>query len=654
MKKSKNRFIYGLLFVFAASSCAPSKEIASSEASYEETSLTRFFARLKSNNFTYVVTFVDEALGTSQSGSFRYTPYSFETSGYPGEEGIAQGDGFIFRYSLETGSVVPSTPTLASSSGIRYSSIYEFTSSLEGIDLSDLPSEADEEGYYDYSFGDNTETDALFLPIFARRDKASLPPKSLRFKPVGETLEVEGVLRSDSDGSNALRFEGYVTDVGTTENTLIKEYLDAGKTALEPLDKRFMSFMNPFFHTHNYTIDFDATGLTENGSSLTFKMTEYDDGTAAYFVPHYEGGGNPVGYFEYLGAVHKFGVEDEKLVVTETVVADSEGNFYETVFGSSGLFSTGLDELSFSNLVGYKSPDDPDSYVITDDQFVYYLGDTCYISREEARYYDAVTIKIIDEAKHEFEASFDCYNYSTKESLGVYKAHFYDVGTTDIPYVDDYTSIGEDPGEEEASLEAALNLFKKNNYSLDILGSAGLEKIYYTEDYVYQEVYGDKSNNTGFLRSGDAIYEFSVEDGAVSVNSSVDYASQYGMALPGVGTSFQSADDAGYFSCLSPDSMYETSNYVISSSGGISFYRNGAQGFGKAALDYLYSYPSEDVILPGGAGFRVGGTAEDPRLTFIVSYLASDGSASSYYPLSFYDLGTTSVPVIEEYLRSLS
>lgn len=652
MKSTAKRLLFTFALVFLLSSCGG--EEPSSSPSYESTSLTNFFKRLQDNNFTYTVSFVDEALGTSSSGSFRYTPYSFETSGYPGEEGIAQGDGYIFRYSLKTGSVVASTPTLASSSGLRYASIYDFTPSFENLDLSTLPSETDEEGYYEYVFGEDESNDALFVPVLARRDASGLAPKSLKLRPVGETLEVQGVIRSDSDGSNALRFEGYVTDVGTTENTLIKEYLDSGKTALEPIDKRFLSFMNPFFHSHNYTIDFDATGLRENGEALTFQMTEYDDETAAYFVPHYEGGGTPTGYFEYLGAVHKFNVIDEKLVINQTVTADSEGNFYETVFGASGLFSTGLDELSFSNLVGYIDPDDGNSYIITDDQFVYYLGDMCYISRENARYYDYVTITIIDEEKHEFEASFDCYNYSTKEDLGVYKAHFYDVGATSIPYVDEYVSIGEEPGKEAVTLEKALSSFKGHNYSLDIMSSAGLEKIYYTNKYVYQEIYGNESNNTGFLKSGDAIYAFSIADDSLSVNTSIDYASQYGMSLPGLGSYFQSEDDAGYFSCFREDDTYDSSKYEIVSSGGVSFYKNTASGYGKDALDYLYANPSEDVILPGGAGFRVGGTEDDVRLTFIISYIASDGSAASYYPLTFYDIGNTSVGLIEEYLTALS
>lgn len=658
----KERFSIALLMLLTSLySCGQSSvtsqqtdSISSSSLGYEETELTKIFERLKENNFTYSVTFDQTALESTTYSQFFYTPYSFQTSGSYGEEGIAQDDGFIFRYSYSNGVIKPSTPTINSSTGVRYSSIYEFTYSLENFDISKLPTTKDEEGYYVYNFNENISNDQLIMPVFFREDPASLPPESLKMKVVGNTLELQGVILANSDGSNPFTMEGYVTDIGSTENTLIKEYLDEGKSSLKSLDKRFLNFINPFFYSHNYTVDFDATSLRENGQYLTFNMTEKDTDTGVYYIPHYTGGGTPMGYFEYLGAVHKFNVINDKLSINQTVVADSEGNFYETIFGSSGMYNVTMTELSFSNLVGYKSDEDDDTYVISDDQFVYYFGDLCYISREDSRYYDYITIKILNDSTHEFEAYFDCYNKTTTEQLGRYKVHFYDVGTTKISYIDDYTSIGDDPIEDKTTLKEALDLFKGNNYSLDLLGSAGLEKIYYTENYIYQEVYGNTSNNYGFIKQGDSIYEFTITDGAVTLNTAIDYASQYNMTLPGIGSYFQANDDAQYFSKFREDDLYNLDNYTIASVGDISFYKNTASGFGQDALNYLYSNPLQDVILPGGAGFRVEKKNDDMRLTFIVSYLSSDGSMSSYYPLTFYDIGKTSNSVIDNYLNSLN
>jgi len=624
----------------------------STNSSYTETDLTRIFTKLKDNNFTYNVTFNNTPLNEVNTATFFYTNYSFQSSGYYGNEGIAQDDGYIFRYSYSNDTIVPSTPTINSSTGTRYSSIYEYTYSLENFDISSLPNIKDEEGYYTYNFNENIANDKLIMPVFFRRDPASIPPQSLKMKVVGSTLEIKGIILANTDGSNPFTIEGYITDIGTTENSLIKEYLKEGKTSLAPIDKTFLDFINPFFYTHNYTIEFDATSLKENGVNLTFKMREYDTNSGVYYYPLYENGGTPMGYFEYLGYVHKYNVIDEKLVIDSSVLEDSDGNYYTSIFGDSGMYNTTLTELYFANIVGYKESEN--KYVITDDQFVYYFGDMCYISREDARYYDNVTIEILDNTTHEFNAYFSCYNKSTKEELGTYKVHFYDVNNTSISYIDEYTYLGDEPIEDKTILSEALNEFKNNNYSLDLMGSAGLEKVYYTENYYYQEVYGNTSNNYGFIKQNNSIYEFSIVDNEVSINTSVDYATQYNMELPGIGSYFQANDDTSYFSKFKEKDLYNIDNYSITTVGDISFYKNNSENFSLDALNYFYNYPSTDSILPSGAGFKVSKKNNEYRLTFIISYISSDGSKSSYYPLTFYDIGKTSKSVIDEYIKNNS
>lgn len=627
---------------------------------YPDNDLTRMFERLKGNDFTYDFTRYREIDNSVENSKFYYTPYSFQTEGVVGEQGVAQGDGFIFKYTFDNDVIKPSTPSLNSSTGIRYTSIYDFTKSLEDIDLKDLPTEKDTEGFYNYEFGKNLENDYAFLPVFTRQDSKSLPPRSLKMRVVGEILEVTGVINSNTDGTMALTFQGYVTDIGSTENSLIKSYLDAGKSALEPLDRRFTKFFNPYFYSHNYTMDIDKTNMTINGVKQTLKFTEYSTETGYLDVKKDDSSYIPNGQFEYLGAVHTYKIVDGKLNVTSTPT-DKDGNIYQYLYG--GIIPESLTSLSMSNLTGYKDPLDPDTYVITDSQFVYYFGNVCYLPQGDEQYYNAVSIKIIDEAKHEFEASINVYNRSTKENYGVFKAHFSELNNTKISYIDDYTYIGDEPNEDKTVLNDALNEFNKNNYSMDILSGTGLTKVYYTSDYMYQETYGNPNQNLGYYKHNGQIFEFSItqdSNGNRKVIKKGDDLTKKGMTLPGVGDYFTAENDASYFSRLYEDELYNIDNYSPFTLGDVSFYKNNGNvtvngrtiSFGQAALNYALPEASS-YLVPGGSGFKVSKKNEDYRLSFIVSYLSSDGTRSSYYPFTFYDIGKTSYKLIDDFIKTL-
>lgn len=643
-------------------SCGQNSQSAeSSGIDYPDNDLTRMFVQLKNNDFTYDFTRHREIDGSSEHSKFYYTPYSFQSEGVAGEQGVAQGDGYIFKYSFDNDVIIPSTPTLNSSTGIRYASIYDFTKSLEDIDLRDLPTEKDDEGFYHYEFGVNLNNDYAFLPVFTRQDSRSLPSRSLKMRVVGETLEVSGVINSNTDGTMALTFQGYVTDIGSTTNSLIKSYLDSGKTALEPLDRRFISFFNPYFYSHNYTMDIDKTGMTVGGVKQTLKFTEYSTENGYLDVKQDDPSYVPRGEFEYLGAVHQFNVTEGKLKVTSTPT-DQDGNSYSTLYGER--IPESLTSLSLSNLSGYKDPDNPETYVINDSQFVYYFGNLAYLPQGDEQYYDAVSIKIIDEAKHEFEASIKVYNRVTKEDYGIFKARFSNLNNTRISYIDDYTYLGDEPTEDKTLLQAALSEFHKDNYSMDILSGAGLSKVYYTPNYMYQESYGNPDQNFGYYKHGNQIFAFSLIRDSVGnriVNKTGDDLSLKGMVLPGVGDVFQADNDASFFSRFHENELYNIDNYSLFSLGDISFYKNDAEvasngtsmSFGQAALNYALRNPSSNVLLPGGSGFKVSHKNNDYRLSFIVSYLSTDGTQSSYYPFTFYDIGKTSYQVIDDYIKAL-
>ena len=73
---------------------------------------------------------------------------------------------------------------------------------------------------------------------------------------------------------------------------------------------------------------------------------------------------------------------------------------------------------------------------------------------------------------------------------------------------------------DEKALENVLNMFKNNNYSCDVLTSAGLAKFYNTENYFYEELYGNPNSNFGYMKVNDSIYQFSVHNKEVILDTS--------------------------------------------------------------------------------------------------------------------------------------
>jgi len=645
MRKLKNMLVLPLILMSLAS-C--NNQVDSSSQVELKTDLQKIFYKLKSNNFTYNLEKYHNYEFTTTYSSYYYTSYSFQMEEDNTKRGVAQKEDYIFEYTYSDNTITPSTPKVNTSTGVRYSSIYEFTTSFENIDLESLPDTLDESGYYNYTFGENTNNDKLIMPILFRLDAASIPPKSLKMKVIGNNLEIQG-----ESGSSTYQFKGYISDIDSTENTLIKNYLDEGKDALFPIDKRFFKFINPYFFSHNYTIDMDATKFKSNGTFSQFKMTEYSTDNAIYDELKYNTY-SKTGYFYYLGAVHQFSYENNEFNITSTPQADSDGNFYDSIYdGDYPCLSYTLTDLSFSNISGYISPNDEDTYVITDSQFCYYLGSTVLLSQSDECYYKQVEIKIVNDDTHEFMATFKPYNKSTGEEYGEYSARFYNLNNTKIDIVDKYTYLGDEPSEDKTTLKEALDLFKTNNYSMDILSSVGLTKVYFSENYMYQEAYGNSSNNAGFMKIKDSIYEFSVSNNQVNIDSSTDYATK-GMELPGVGSYFQADDDASYFSCFNKDDMYNLDNYTIANVSGLNIYKNTASNFSAKFNSYLYGSSYTNYVLPNGTGFVASKDGDNYHLSLINGILSTDGTQQGYVSFTFYDLEKTSYSIIDEYINSLN
>ena len=316
--KKLNKFT-SLLLVFSLFGCnQTTSSVVSSISSSSFTpanDVEKVFYKLKNNNYT--IDFYDSLydLGNKERNSkYYYTEYSLEAEGDFGFSGIAQGEDLIFKYTIEDNEIVSGDPLISMSNGTRYETIFDYTYGLQNLDVTALPNKLSDDGYYHYNFGENPHNDRLILPVFLRINPSSIPPESLKYKIVKDTITFEAVILSyDFNGDGVNEGESTITsivyDIGKTENTEIKKYLEDGKTSKDPLDLRFYKLFHPYMSTTNYTVDLDATGMNYN-----FKMTEYCTNTAILDVQ----GSYKSGYMLNQGVINSFNVNNEKLNITGT------------------------------------------------------------------------------------------------------------------------------------------------------------------------------------------------------------------------------------------------------------------------------------------------------------------------------------------------
>ena len=170
------------------------------------------------------------------------------------------------------------------------------------------------------------------------------------------------------------------------------------------------------------------------------------------------------------------------------------------------------------------------------------------------------------------------------------------------------------------------------------------------------------------MKDGDHIYSFGVQyetdtsgkiiydsnnDMIVKefvVNKGTDYADAiHNMKLPGIGKVYSDENSLNYMSEFSQD-LYDTDKYDIGTYGGITYWNLNDYALSQKIFDYVYS--GTKSLLPLGVGVKVSNKADSKKLSLILASTMSDGSQSGYAALTYYDIGTTSNPIIEKQIEN--
>lgn len=612
--------------------------------------LERVMLKLKDNNFSldYYCSYLNTG-NVEQNQKFYFTENAYQSDGYLGFGGVAYDNENVFKYTLDNGEVVSGQPLINNNSGMRYGNVYEHIQGMQDFDVSKLSYKDLGNNQYEYICGNDYNNDKIFLAVFIRYSiLSSVMPEKIIMSVVKDTITFDCILMSYylDDGTYVGRNDARATvyNVGTTHLDEIDNYLEDGKTSKKPLDNRIIRLINPYMHSNNYTVYLDSTGM----SGQNFKAYEYFTDKAYYEVPDYDSANTAIGYIESQGAVHAYTINaDEQVEIIGTPQADSDGNPYYNLYGD--MFQYTFQSLYYANFIGYIDEEHPNSYIITDSQFVYTLAYLCYVEINEELYTDRARIEIVDEEKHEFNVYFDLINKATKQKLGTYKASFFDLNNTSIPAVDRYLNIGGSPKEQtKQDLQEVLTKFSEGNYSMDSLTHAGIAKNYFTSNYYFLELYQDKNNNVGFIKIDDKIHQFYIYDGVMNVNLSTTYNIQ----LPGCGTFMFSDDDLSYISHFD-EQICNADNYEKAYASGIEFWKNTYPGFSQRMYNYIFN--SASGAYPMGSGFTVSNSDNpyDTRVTLHSTYVLTDGSTYGSMSYTYYDIGNTSHPIIEAYLNNL-
>ena len=669
MKKFLSILCFSCLLSGSLASCTNGDNIEDSTISNElpapKGALQEIFYKLSNNNFSLSYTDRYAALGVTRTQETRYTSYSLESNGDLGFNGYAQNDECVFSYNIVDNEIVSGVPVIDYNNGILITDIYNYRDGLQNFDYTFLPSDYKSGEEYIYEFGKNELNDELLVSVFLRKTyNPAAKPKEIKMKVVAGNLMVDCIntyyeIQDDYDTCQVVTF-----DIGTTENSLIKKYLDDGKTSKTPLDSKFYQLIAPYLQSYNYKTTLDARELkTEDGMGYeTFVQDQYFTENAILFDTTSDDVSTVSGVIQTIaGTVSEFEMDSmssKKLNIVSTP-QNQDGEYYTYLYDEYLTYS--MASLNFSNFIGYIDEEHKNSYYITDSQTCSILSYIClYETNDTDRALRSLRLEVNDWDTNEFTLYFDIYNRSTNLDKGVFKATFSSVDNLDFDAVDRYLNIGEMAyTQDKSTLESVLNKFKNHNYSTDLYTSAGLAKAYYTKDYYYLEPYGNPLNNEGFIKIDDAVYEFKLtydsenNVSGINIDKSLDYAAAYGMKLPGCGTyNGNLNDDLYYFSAFSDD-LYNFDEYYTDSIFGYSYWRNGTTGLSQKILDYFY--PNNTSALPQGSGFMVSDGGKDPydtRVTLISVYSSADQSQYGAVMSTFYDIENTGLPYLDQYIQN--
>lgn len=640
-----------------------SEELAAPKGALQE-----IFAKLKDNNFTLSYKDRYASTGVERTQESKYTSYSLESSGDLGFNGYAKDEDYVFPYNIVDNQIVSGVPLINYSSGIVVEEIYEYRKGFQDFDYTFLPTSYIEGDIYTYELNKNPLNDEIIVEVFLRMTyNPQVLPKEIKFQVIGDQLKVDAInqyyeIQDDYDSVSVI-----VYDINKTENSLIKQYLADGKTAKQPLDKDFFRLIAPYLQTNNFKTTLDATSFKDDyGRNMNFIEDQYFLENAVVYH------NRSVGEEEYIygdlqtpSVVANFTMEsldDEQLTISATPYNSEGEDFCYTLYGEYIYYMPSF--MDFSNFIGYIDEEHENSYYITDTQAQYMLGYICKFELDTTvMTLRSLRLEVLDFEKHEFILYFDVYNSVNNTDRGVFKVTFSDVDNVDIRAIDNYLNIGEDAStQSKDELITVLNKFKNNNYSCDLLTGAGLAKAYFTNTYFYEEVYGNPSQNYGFVKEGEAIYEFYVNYTGnaitgIDVDRNIDYASAYDMTLPGCGSYYGSINDLFYISQFD-ECIYNYDSYQQDSILGYNYWKNttilddSRLTLSNALLKYFY--PSDTSgALPQGAGFIVSDSENtyDTRVSLLLSYSSADGSSFGGQIITFYDINGTSFPYLDNYFN---
>jgi len=642
MNKHINKLL-SLAFVFSLCACNKVDNTTSNQAHSIDNEVEQIFFELTKNNFT--VDFTDcyyDLDYQTRNEKLYYTDYALQAEGDFGFSGIAQGNELIFKYTLEDNEVVSSQPLINYNNGVRYESIFDYTYGMSNFEYYDMAFDKDEDGYYVYKYGHNINNDRIITPIILRMSGYTFPPEELKFKIVKDVITFEAVVLSyDFDGDDVPEgidtIKTIVYDIGKTENPEIKKYLEDGKSSKDPLDLRFYKLIHPYLFSQNYTIDLDYTDIYAG-----FKFTSYCTENAVYNY----GDNTNSGYLLNQGVVTTYNITNEKVNILATPKKD-ETNYYNTIYGD--LLTYTFNNLDYSSFVGYKDDINDNVYYLTDSYIIYILAYICYNDIFEENYCDKVKVEIINDERNEFKLYFEMYNKQTNRDLGTIEAKIYDLNNTSIPAVNNYLSLGDNPNTQtKDNLANVLNKFKNHNYSMDFNTGYGVSKYYYTQNYMYAEMYGNTSINYGFIKENESIYEFKISDSNVVVDKELDYGSlDIPYTFPGLSSAFMDIDDFGYISTIS-DELYNVNNYVIDNIYGQDYWSITNVELVWKIFNYYFDTPTD--IKPKGVGVVVKDDGDNSKLSLYLAYIISNGEYNGYAYITYYDIGTTAHPLLESYI----
>lgn len=608
-----------------------------------QTELEEIFQDLKENNFT--MAYEDSLVNLNnmvRRETYTYTKNSVQAEGYRGFFAYAEDDknDVVFKYNIVDGEIVSGAPLVSSYDGLRYESLYEFTYGFEDFDISYLPKTKDSNGYYTYEFNKNKLNDTLVKAIFNRTGSNSLDPVSLKMKVVKNILTVETVLIDNYlDPTRKDTITTTIYNIGTTSNPEIEQYLLDGKTSKDPLDMNFYKLMNSYLGATNYAVDMYNDSISEENKLLTEYCTE----NALLDVTDYANSG----YLKTQGAIVSYEVVNDKVNILSTPVADQYNNLYTNIFGEIIAYS--FADITYDVLVGYKDENNPNLYHVTDSYFIYVLGYLCYLTIDEYNYASEALIEIVGD--NEFVITLNTFDKNTNLKVVSRICKFYDLNKVEMPFVDEYLSLGDAANtQSKDDLQEVLNMIKGHNYSMDILSSSGLAKVYMTENYFYQEIYGDPNSNMGYIKINDAVRKFNIVNNEIIIDETKDYAAGSNpLEIPSHGDILGYDLDLSYISTF--EGIYDASKYEEKTVDGLSFWSITDTEVALELYDYIWSGISG--IYPYASGFAVSNNGENSKISLVAAYVLEDGSYHGYDAFTYYDIGNTSYPILDEYLKTI-